>query len=61
MFSPIKAFHDGLRERRKRWSFVDLDFLKPDLYLNCLQEFLKTFFDDPFESFIIALSRLMGR
>ena len=29
MFASIEAFHDGLRET-ERWSFVDLDFLKPD-------------------------------
>ena len=29
MFAPIEAFHDGLRAT-ERWSFVDLDFLKPD-------------------------------
>ena len=52
-------------EKRKRWSFVDLDFLKPDWYLlkkplssRC---FRRRFSMTRSKSFIIALSKLMGR
>ena len=31
--SPRLKLSMMVRERRKRWSFVDLDFLKPDWYL----------------------------
>ena len=64
MFALIEVFRDGLEETEK-WSFVDLDFLKPDWYLlkkplssRCFQ---RHFSMTRSKSFIIALSKLMGQ
>ena len=64
MFAPIEAFHDGLRETEKM-VIVDLDFLKPDWYL-LKKPFSSRCFRRHFsmtlsKSFIIALSKLVGR
>ena len=55
MFASVETFHNGLGET-KRWSFVDLDFLKRDWYslkkpLIVFKMLWKTFFNDPFEKF----------